>query len=117
MPTETPRATGSWQVLPISGDVDLASAPSLREHLTEITEAAPAFVVIDMADLEFIDSTGLGVLVGTLRRVRAAGGDVRLARARTGIARVFAVTGLDRVFSLYPSLDDAMNDQRAPETL
>lgn len=117
MTTHTPAATRPWQVLPLSGDVDLGSAPALRQQLSELTETTPAFLVIDLTDLEFIDSTGLGVLVGTLRRVRASGGDVRLAAARSGITRVFSVTGLDRVFSLYPTVEAAKADQEEPQAL
>jgi len=97
-----------WDVLVLSGEADLASAVPLRARLTEATEATPSWLVLDLTDLDFIDSTGLGVLVGALRRVRAGGGDVRVAAAQPGIARVFSVTGLDRVFGLYPSVDDAM---------
>ena len=97
----------SWTVITLSGDVDLASAPALRQQLADASEVAPSFLIIDLSGLDFIDSTGLGVLVGTLRRVRATGGDVRLAGASTSTARVFSVTGLDRVFGLYPTVDAA----------
>lgn len=117
MSTPIPSASRTWTVLPLTGDVDLASAPALRQQLSDLTETSPAFLVVDLSGLEFIDSTGLGVLVGTLRRLRATGGDVRLAAARAGIARVFSVTGLDRVFSLYPTVEDAMGDEREPEAL
>ena len=117
MSTSVPSASRTWTVLPLVGDVDLASAPALRQQLADMTAEAPSFLVIDMSELDFIDSTGLGVLVGTLRRLRATGGDVRLAAARTGIARVFSVTGLDRVFSLYPTVDAASEDPREPEAL
>lgn len=93
-------------VLALSGDVDLASASDLRMLLVELGGSAPAFV--DLAELEFIDSTGLGVLVGALRGLRAAGGDLRIAGARAGIARVLSVTGLNRVFEQFLSVDDAM---------
>ncbi|GAC1517804.1 MAG: STAS domain-containing protein [Acidimicrobiales bacterium] len=115
--TSVPSDSRTWTVLPLVGDVDLASAPALRQQLADMTTESPSFLVIDMSELDFIDSTGLGVLVGTLRRLRATGGDVRLAAARTGIARVFSVTGLDRVFSLYPTVEAASADPREPEAL
>lgn len=117
MSTSIPSASRTWTVLPLRGDVDLASAPALRQQLADMTEESPSFLIIDVSDLDFIDSTGLGVLVGTLRRLRGNGGDVRLAAARPGIARVFSVTGLDRVFALYPTVDDAIVDEREPDTL
>jgi anti-sigma B factor antagonist len=94
-------------VLALTGDADLASAVSLRATLTEATATTPSWLVLDLAGLDFIDSTGLGVLVGALRRVRAGGGDLRVAAAQPGIARVFSVTGLDRVFGVYPTVEDA----------
>ena len=96
-----------WAVLALTGDADLASAGRLRATLTEATVRMPSWLVLDLAGLDFIDSTGLGVLVGALRRVRAGGGDVRVAAAQPGIARVFSVTGLDRVFGVYPTVEDA----------
>jgi anti-sigma B factor antagonist len=96
-----------WAVVALTGDADLAAAGRLRATLTEATVSTPSWLVLDLAGLDFIDSTGLGVLVGALRRVRAGGGDVRVAAAQPGIARVFSVTGLDRVFGVYPTVDEA----------
>jgi anti-sigma B factor antagonist len=96
-----------WAVLALTGDADLASAVPLRASLTAATINTPSWLVLDLAALDFIDSTGLGVLVGALRRVRAGGGEMRVAAAQPGIARVFSVTGLDRVFGLYPTVDEA----------
>jgi len=106
--TSLSKGSGAWVVLALSGDVDLASASDLRMLLVELGGSAPAFVVLDLAELEFIDSTGLGVLVGALRGLRAAGGDLRIAGARAGIARVLSVTELNRVFEQFLSVDDAM---------
>ncbi len=107
MPEDVLDEPGSWVVLRLEGDADLAAAPALRQQLAEV-DRSPAWVVLDLAGLDFIDSTGLGVLVGMLRRVRAGGGDVRIAAARPGIERVFAVTGLDQLFSLFRSVEDAI---------
>ncbi len=99
--------TTGWVVIPLRGDADLAAAPALRRQLAQVA-SVPAWVVLDLSGLDFIDSTGLGVLVGMLRRVRAGGGDVRIAGARPGIERVFSVTGLDQLFSLYPTVEAAI---------
>jgi anti-sigma B factor antagonist len=109
----------TWAVVPLSGDIDLASASTLRVNLAQATETTPAHVVVDLAKLDFIDSTGLGVLVGVLRRVRSTGGDIRMAAAGPAIERVFAVTGLDRVFRLFRTVEDAvtapLGDQPTPD--
>jgi anti-sigma B factor antagonist len=110
MPTQstTTSTPARWTVMSLTGDVDLATAPGLRQRLAEMTGPGPSFVVIDMSDLTFIDSTGLGVLVGALRRMRSHDGDLRIAAARSGIARVFGITGLDRVFELFPTVHEAV---------
>ena len=108
MQTQATAGT-DWTVVPLSGDIDLASAPTLRARLNELSERRPTRVILDVTNLDFIDSTGLGVLVGALRRVRNDGGDLRVAGARPGIERVFSVTGLDRVFALYPAVNDALS--------
>jgi anti-sigma B factor antagonist len=96
-----------WAVLSIGGEADLVAAPALRARLLDATSQPPAFVVLDLTDLTFIDSSGLGVLVGTLRRVRDGGGEVRLAAASAGVRRVLSVTGLDTVFQVFDTVDDA----------
>lgn len=98
-----------WTILPLRGDIDLVSSPMVRAQLGQLTSRPPAFVVLDVSDLEFIDSTGLGVFVGALRRVRDHHGDLRIANARPSIERVFSVTGLDRVFRLFPSVAEAID--------
>jgi anti-sigma B factor antagonist len=79
----------------------------LRARLISATATPPAFIVLDLSQLTFIDSTGLGVLVGAQRRARETGGEVRLAGAAPGVQRVLEVTGLDTVFGVFPSVDDA----------
>jgi anti-sigma B factor antagonist len=101
--------TAGWTVVALSGDVDLGTAPRLRHRLNRLLDDG-ASVVLDMRDLDFIDSTGLGVLVGALRRVRSAGGEIRLADLPPGIHRVFSVTGLDQVFPIFASVDAATSE-------
>jgi anti-sigma B factor antagonist len=101
-----------WCVLAIEGDLDLVAAPDLRVRLADAAERAP-LLVLDLTNLDFVDSTGLGVLVGTHRRLRDAGGEMRLAGASARIQRVLSVTGLDQVFSTFPTVGDAV--AAAPE--
>ena len=102
-------ATSQWRVLEVEGDLDLVSAPDLRARLGGLSQGAPAYLVLDLSALQFVDSTGLGVLVGTHRRVRAAGGEVRIAGVSPRILRVLSVTGLDQVFSLFPTVAEALD--------
>jgi anti-sigma B factor antagonist len=104
--------TEKWTVVALSGEIDLSVAPSLRRRIFEAIDRPPARVALDLAHLQFIDSTGLGVLVGALRHARTADGELRLAEPTPAVARVLSVTGLDRVFSVFPTMDEAVADWR-----
>lgn len=81
-------------------EIDAATSPQLREHLRDAISANPGtVVVVDMGAVEFIDSTGLGVLVGALKRARLDGGDLALVNVQPMVMRIFTVTGLNRVFA------------------
>ncbi len=95
-------------VVSAEGEVDVSTAPALRQRLYELPESAK--VVVDLSEVTFLDSTGLGVLVAALKRVREsdAGGDLRLVVTRPQVSKVLEVTGLSTVFSVFPSLDEAL---------
>lgn len=90
------------------GEVDVSTAPALRQRLYELPEEAK--VVVDLSDVTFLDSTGLGVLVAALKRVResGAGGDLRLVVTRPQVSKVLEVTGLSTVFTVSSSVEDAL---------
>lgn len=96
-----------WTVVSASGEIDVATAPELRERLVDLITDGTAQVIMDLEHVDFIDSTGLGVLVGAVRRARAADGDVRLVCTNSRILKIFGVTGLDEVFTVAGSIDDA----------
>ena len=96
-----------WTVVAASGEIDVAAAPMMREQLVDLIAAGTTRLVMDLEDVDFIDSTGLGVLVGAVRRARAADGDVRLVCTNSRLLRVFEVTGLDDVFAIESNVDDA----------
>jgi anti-sigma B factor antagonist len=100
-----------WTVVRASGEIDVATAPLLREQLTELVDAGTVHVVVDLEDVDFIDSTGLGVLVGSVRRARAADGDVRLVCTNPRILKVFAATGLHEVFTIGSTLDETVTTE------
>lgn len=97
-----------WAVVRVHGDIDLASAPRLREHLVRAVTDGHHHVILDFDDVHFIDSTGLGVVIGMLRRTRSLGGDLRLVSTREMLARVFEITGLDRALTIDPSVAAAL---------
>ena len=93
------RAVGD-AVLTVTGEVDLDTAPALREQLVELFQQGDRRIVLDMAQVEFLDSTGLGVLVAALKRFRSAGGDIVLRDLHPRERRLFELTGLSRVFTI-----------------
>jgi anti-sigma B factor antagonist len=101
------RAVGDHTVLEVGGEVDVYTAPRLRERLIELVDAGAKHVVVDLSRVEFLDSTGLGVLVGALKRLRAADGSLGLVCAHERLLKIFRITALDRVFSLYDSVEAA----------
>jgi anti-sigma B factor antagonist len=103
----TVRGEGAERTVHLEGTCDLASAPQLREKLAELRPPTVRSVVIDVSGLEFIDSTGLGLLLGAMRRLREAGGSLALAGAAGGVLRVLEITDLDKVFPLFPDIESA----------
>ena len=98
---------GDWTVLSIKGEVDLYTAPRLKERLADLTGSGRNRLAIDLEQVEFMDSTGLGVLIGALKRCKEAGGTLALVAPREPVVKVLAITGLDKVFTIGASLDDA----------
>jgi anti-sigma B factor antagonist len=96
-------------VVAVRGEVDIATAPKLREKLVELASQGAQQVVVDLDGVEFLDSTGLGVLVGGLKRLRSHDGDLLLVCTQSRILKVFEITGLTKVFSIYDSVDGAVS--------
>lgn len=95
-------------VLTVSGEVDVYTAPQLRSAIEErIAEGQTAFVV-DMQEVAFLDSTGLGVLVGRLKAVKKLDGWLRVVCTNERILRLFGITGLDRVLPIFDTVDAAL---------
>ena len=101
-------------VLAVFGEVDVATAPQLRQMLVETASAGHQRVVVDLTQVEFLDSTGLGVLVSGLKRFRTFGGDLTVAGAQARVRKVFDITGLTNVFGLHETVDDAVAAFTAP---
>jgi anti-sigma B factor antagonist len=95
-------------VIEVSGEIDVYTAPRLREALISLVDAGNFRLIVDMERVEFLDSTGLGVLVGGLKRVRAHDGSIDLVCTQGRILRIFRITGLSKVFDIYDSVDEAV---------
>jgi anti-sigma B factor antagonist len=97
-------------VLGVRGEVDVSTAPRFRQALLEMASHGPAVVVVDLDGVAFIDSTGLGVLVSGLKRLRSLGGDLLLVCTQPHILRVLEVTRLDRAFDVHATIASAVGD-------
>ena len=107
------RAVRGYSVLEVAGEIDVYTAPQLRERLIELVEGGARQVIVDLGRVEFLDSTGLGVLVGALKRLRVVGGELLLVCAQERLLKIFRITGLDRVFALFDSVESASGGDEA----
>jgi anti-sigma B factor antagonist len=102
---------GGRLVFNLRGSLDLATAPTVRAALTEATEKGSHDLIVDLAQLEFLDSTGLGVLIGAHRRTAERGGSFRLVVGEGSILRLLNITGLIAVFAVYRTMEEAQHDR------
>ena len=105
------REQGGCTVIEVGGEIDVYTAPKLRECIVDLVNRGNYHLVVDMEDVEFLDSTGLGVLVGGLTRVRAHDGSLRLVCTQERLLKIFRITGLTKVFAIYDTVDAAVGDQ------
>lgn len=92
----------------VEGEIDVYTAPVLREHLNEAVADGKYHLVIDMTGVDFLDSTGLGVLVGSLKRIRSHDGSLHLVCDQERILKVFRITGLKKVFPIHATVEEAL---------
>lgn len=105
----TSRTEGYFEVIEVGGEIDVYTAPKLRESLVNAVESGHQQLIVDVEKVDFLDSTGLGVLVGALKRVRAEGGSLDIVCTHERLLKIFEITGLDKVFGLHTSVDDAIS--------
>ncbi len=95
-------------IVAVGGEIDVYTAPKLRDKITELVAAGTYDLVIDMEAVEFLDSTGLGVLVGGLKKVRAHDGSLHLICNQDRLLKIFRITGLAKVFVIHESAESAL---------
>ena len=105
---KTEQLGDSSYVISLAGEVDLYTAPEFKQQLLEVIGQGAKHVVVDFSDTTFIDSTTLGVLVGGVKRLRPTGGSLSLVCTDQNISKIFEITGLDSVFPIYKSRDEAL---------
>ena len=102
------KERNGWAVLSVQGEVDVYTAPQFREQLIELVDQGQRSILVDLEGVEFLDSTGLGVLVGGLKRVRAHDGSLDLVCTQERILKIFRITGLTKVFGIHDGVDEAI---------
>ncbi len=96
------------EVIDVQGEIDIYTAPRLRELLIDLVSKGNYQIVVNLEKVGFLDSTGLGVLVGGLKRVRAHDGSLDLACTQERILKIFRITGLTQVFGIHQTVDQAI---------
>jgi anti-sigma B factor antagonist len=105
---KTDKVDDGTYVISLTGEVDLYTAPEFKQQLLDVISQGGKDVVVDFSNTTFIDSTTLGVLVGGVKRLRAQDGRLALVCSDRNITKIFEITGLDRVFTIYPTRDEAL---------
>ncbi len=95
-------------VIAVRGEIDLFTAPELKKVLTDAIEGGELRLVIDLSEVSFLDSTALGVLIGAVKRLRSRGGALALVNTDASIAKTFEITGLDQIFTILPTREEAL---------
>jgi anti-sigma B factor antagonist len=104
---EVDESRAPYTVLSVKGEIDVYSAPRLRERLVELVSQGHRQIVVDLEGVDFLDSTGLGVLVGGLKRLRSHDGELSIVCNQSRILKVFEITGLTSVFRMAATVDEA----------
>jgi anti-sigma B factor antagonist len=99
---------GQVMVVAPRGDLDLAVADRLRGRLTELIDEGQTRVVLDLGGVAYIDSSGLGALVASMKRARGAGGDIKLCALQPDVRSIFDMTRLIKVIDVHPTRQDAV---------
>jgi len=108
-----------WRVVTVNGEIDVHTGPALRDHLLSAFAQGEDTLVVDLSQVSFLDSSGLGVLVTAHKRARTTDGELRIAGCRPPVATIFQITALDRAFCIYPTVDDALaapHDRETPQS-
>ncbi|KUJ53742.1 Anti-sigma-B factor antagonist [Streptomyces sp. MBT84] len=111
---------GEWAVLQVAGELDLVTSPVLRQRVHDAVADGRHHVVLDLSDVVFCDSSGVGVLIATRRLIRSCQGRLRLilpgrsSEDGSHVDRVLAALGVRRLFDVYPDVTAAVDDETRP---
>lgn len=105
----TPRRVDErTQALDLEGEVDVYTAPLLRQEIMDQVEGGVTHLLVNLEKVEYLDSTGLGILIGGVKRLKEQGGSLKLVGPSARITRIFEITGLNKIFDVYATEADAL---------
>lgn len=104
----TRTTAGNVPIVVVGGEVDVSSAPELKDRVAELTRSGEQTLIVDLSGVTFLDSTGLGVLVEARAASAESGGALLLVCNQDRILKLFTITGLDDVFAIHPSVGEAV---------
>jgi len=108
---KTEQTSEHQYVISLAGEVDLYTAPEFKQQLLDVIGKGAKDVVVDFSNTTFIDSTTLGVLVGGVKRLRQNEGQLSLVCSDRNITKIFEITGLDRVYTIHATREEALGAQ------
>ena len=97
-----------WAVVGVTGELELATAPRLRQQVVSLVGEGHTRIVLDLSRVDFVDSVGLGVIVSVLKRVRGRAGDLVVVGAVPRVRALFELTRLDEIIELHETVDEAL---------
>lgn len=95
-------------IIEVGGEIDVYTAPKLRDAMTELVDQGQYNLIVDLEKVDFLDSTGLGVLVGGLKKVRTNDGSLQLVCTQERLLKIFRITGLGKVFAIHSTQAEAL---------
>jgi len=104
---DTKTLNNAAQVVEVQGEIDVYTSPKVKEIITELIEKGNYNLIINLEGVRYIDSTGLGVLIGALKRVREKDGCINLVCNNPQIKKIFNITGLVKIFGIYKTEEEA----------
>jgi len=106
---ETRNPREGVAVIALSGEADVYTSPRIKQEIVDLLNNGTHKLVVDLTGVEYLDSTGLGVLIGGLKRARERDGDLKLVCDNVRILRIFEITGLTKIFDIYRSESEALD--------
>lgn len=102
------RIDDGTQALDLEGEVDVYTAPKLRQEIMDQVDSGVKNLLVNLTKVEYLDSTGLGILIGGVKRLKEQGGSLKLVGPSARITRIFEITGLNKIFDVYPGEAEAL---------